>query len=266
MSFSPLHAYLNSNRQTKLKYLTLESSRSEQIDNVINRGFKTWVRVESANVVIPTDTHEYKWLDNIEAEMALASYLSKNGLFTLPIKKETILFKELKLPAYSYPPLRRLEQEGCYLIDLRQDKNSSWKLQKKSLFLNPTDKYFEGKWLLALAPLVQDIARLLVLGMPLDLKNLCLAIVKTDKGFIVRYLAIDLFAHPKEIIESISDINPLTWNEPVKIALETIIKALIGCEFQTFGLKENQIALMQKLVENFISVFFLQTTMIYLER
>lgn len=267
MTFSNLHTYLNSPNQTKVRYLTLESSGTEQIDNVIVRGAKTWLTSSSKNVVIPSRGLEYAWIKVIEAEFALSAFLQKYNLLTLPMQKETVqIFKDQSLVAYSYPSFQRLQMEGKYLLDLRQDKASSWKIQKLSLFTNPVNKLKPEIWDPVFTPLLCDIAQLIVLGLPLDPKNHCLAIIKTDNDYVVRYLAQDMAREPKEIKETIAEPNPLIWNERLKDNLESLLTAVLVCEFKRFGLNEEQKELLKKLLDKYVPAILELAKTLYQQR
>lgn len=263
MNFSIFHGYLASSQ--RVKYVSLDSG-SEQIDKVVDRGSRTWLRLSSKHVIIPSSCTKHGWDMMMQAEFKLAEFLKRNNFFTLPMESEVLIFKDSKLASYSLPSLQRLESEGKYLLDLRQDKNSSWKISKKSFFNNPTEKLNPESWEEVFNPLLDDIAKLIVLGLPLEPRCHCLAITRTELGFVVRYLAQDMFSDPKQVSEKLTNPNPLKWHDLVQKTLESIINAVLVCEFKKFALQEAENLLLKTLVKAYTGKVISNAKSLYAER
>ena len=264
MNFSIFHGYLASSQ--RVKYISLESGLTEQIDKAIDRGSRTWLRLSSKHVIIPSSCTRHGWELMMQAEFKLAEFLKRNNFFTLPMESEVLIYKENRLTSYSLPSLQRLEAEGKYLLDLRQDKNSSWKTSKKSFFNNPTEKLKQESWEEIFESLLDDIAKLIVLGLPLEPRCHCLAIIRTESGFVVRYLAQDMFSEPKQVSEKLTNPNPLKWQGPVQQTLESIINAVLVCEFQKFALQEAENLLLSSLVKDYTGKVLSKAKSLYAER
>ena len=219
---------------------------SEIVKTVIEKRNKILLDLDSRTVAVPNTSSERTWINITNAEFALYDFLYSINVFFIQPTFETLYVDDKTFKTYSIPTLSQLEARDIFLIDLNYDKRSSWK-QSKLSFFNPklkASRLSDPKtWEPIFALMLEDIAKLIVFGLPPFPKNQCLAVCKNKEIYQVRFLVQDRVDHPTQVPNGINLINPnpLKWYEFVKKSLSPLITAVLLCEFRTFALNEDEL-------------------------
>lgn len=143
-----------------------------------------------------------RWERIVCEEVGMSNLLTEAGLLSPQSKQVSISFNpdgSGSIPAYLSETFQSLgETKGWFILDLKNDEESStW---KEKLFKTPADRNKDENWDAVFAPLLTDIAKICIHGIPGGGDSLNIAIVKkpdSEQGessasaYEVRYFGFD---------------------------------------------------------------------------
>jgi hypothetical protein len=145
-----------------------------------------------------------RWERMVLEEVAMSKIISSLGLLSPLCERVDIVCStsdetsEKIIPAYICQSFEQLALSGCFIIDTKNRRSSTWKMGENYLFKTEDERLSQTKWESILDLLVTDIAKICFYDIPTDFDSLNIAIVKKsdDKlqegsSYEVRYFGFD---------------------------------------------------------------------------
>lgn len=174
-------------------------------------------------------THAY-WTRLVQEELALSDLLGKIGLLALrlsPTAVSTITEPDLKIPTYTTDTFAGLLKQGIFVLEgfMMEDEKDGWSKSKR-LFESEEIALNPANWISLFEDLVDDVHKLIAYNIPTGLDSMHRAIVRTPKGYRVRYFGFD-FASKKSAMIIPSDIPSVDLRTVDPSRISGIIRSLI---------------------------------------
>jgi len=143
--------------------------------------------------------------------------------------------KFINIPAYTLDSFDKLAENGCFIIDVKNPRSSTWKTGQDFLFALPDQRLNLENWGHVIDHLLTDIAKIAYYNIELNDDSWNLAIVKNEKShdpqqpqYEVRYFGFDFSS--KCSLREIPTMKPLAdapLLQEVKEYLRPILSHLI---------------------------------------
>jgi|GEM_PF-6376871 len=181
------------------------------------------------------------WRNMVKEEVAVSNLLTRLGMLTQELHPVTVSFNPNSfvstIPAYVADTFESLGQKkGWFIIDSKNNGSSTWKEGEHFLFPTKEARLHEKNWDIVLDPLLTDIAKICLYGIPSGLDSLNLAVTKRTtesdvSSYQVRYFGFD-FSSKYGSLPSIKKISPEELEtRKVKNILSLMLTSLFTTEF-----------------------------------
>lgn len=181
---------------------------------------------------------EMRWDRMVQEETAMSQVLSSVGLLSPMSKLVEISFSakavEGTIPAYVSESFENLGSKmGLFILDRKNSYSSTWQSEKDSFFKHSGDQLNVENYDSIMTPLLADVVKMCIYGIPDDYDSLNLAVVKKNSGikdgekskseFEARYFGFD-FSDKKAPI-SVPTMKKL----PIDKTMEQRARDLMAC-------------------------------------
>lgn len=205
------------------------------------------------------------WERIVLEEVAMSKVLTKLGLLS-PLSKQVSVklteFSESIIPAYISESFESLSLKGCFVIDQKNSKSSTWKSGEHFLFQSDEERLNEKNWDSIFDSVLTDIAKICLYNIPSNIDSLNIAIVKKPSDSAVaqhevRYFGFDFSS--KDGLLSIPDADTPSTSPDISQAkkiLNSIITNVVWCEFfESDSYYEKKGMNIRKLIERLVEKY-----------
>jgi hypothetical protein len=214
--------------------------------------------------VDPTKDIAERWERMVCEEVKMSEILSRIGLLSPLAKQVSISLTESSkhvIPAYVCETFDSSSLKGCFIVDSKNRKSSTWKQGLHFLFQSEADRWNEENWHRVLDSFLTDVAKICLWNVPAEGDALNFAVVeKPCKSAIcqyeIRYYGFDFSSkHGSTVIPDVENKPEILPNiDKAKRLVEAAVNKFIFLEFDQRDDNEMLTELKKKLKEKCVKI------------
>lgn len=200
------------------------TTHHEMLLGVIGKGgWKQAILLEQGRALLlpnmtsnPPEKYAADWERTVNEEVSMSTYLNSLGLLCLNSKRVDIQFPNLNMketiPAYLSDTFESMSQnQGLFIIDVKNWSNSTWIQGKHFLFENNEDRLVENNWAPFVDALLTDIAKICAFKIPIGGDSQTIAILQKENtgSYEIRSFCFDFSSKdtPLSFLKTRNNVN-----------------------------------------------------------
>lgn len=184
-----------------------------------------------------------RWERMVEEEVAASDFLKEIGLLSPLSERVSIKHtneEDQAISAYVCKSFKQFAEEGCFIIDLKEAKSSTWNAKSPKFFANDEQRLDQKNWDLFYNDFLNDVVKICLYNLPYSGDPFNLAInqegAKNSLQYHLRYFGFDFSSKYRAHESFRADTKFLTslkieQRAPLKSAISSMIKQALYSTF-----------------------------------